>query len=56
MMNRIRRWYLCNYEAITWFLIGMLTATGIERFGQGNYDAALVFWAIAFANYYLNRR
>ena len=55
-MNKFRTWYLRNAKEITWFIIGMLTATGVERFGQGNYDAALVFWAIAFANYYLNRK
>ena len=55
-MNRFRLWYLTNQKEITWFLIGVLTATGIERFGQGDFDAALVFWAIAFANYYLTRK
>ena len=55
-MNRFRQWYLKNQTEITWFIIGILTATGIERFGQGDFDAAVVFWAIAFANYYLNRK
>jgi hypothetical protein len=55
-MNRFRLWYQKNVTEINWFIIGMLTATGIERFGQGDFDAAVVFWAIAFANYYLNRR
>jgi hypothetical protein len=55
-MNKFRSWYQQNVTEINWFVIGMLTATGIERFGQGDFDAAIVFWAIAFANYYLNRK
>jgi hypothetical protein len=55
-MNKFRAWYQKNVTEINWFVIGVLTATGIERFGQGDFDAALVFWAIAFANYYLNRK
>ena len=55
-MNRFRLWYQRNVTVINWFIIGMLTATGIERFGQGDFDAALVFWAIAVANYYLNKK
>jgi hypothetical protein len=55
-MNKFKLWYQKNVTEINWFIIGMLTATGIERFGQGDFDAALVFGAIAFANYYLNRR
>lgn len=47
-MNKIRSWYLRNYEAITWFLIGFLTLAGIQDLGRGNYfDAAVSFGLVA---------
>lgn len=55
-MNRFRLWYQINITQINWFIIGILTAAGAEKLSQGHFDAALVFWAIAFANYYLNRK
>jgi hypothetical protein len=55
-MNRFRLWYQKNVTEINWFIIGILIAAGAEKFSQGDFDTALVFWAIAFANYYLNRR
>jgi len=55
-MNKFRQWYQRNFTEINWFIIGILAAAGAEKFSQGEFDAALVFWAIAVANYYLNRR
>ena len=55
-MNGFRQWYQRNFTEINWFIIGILAAAGAEKFSQGDFDVALVFWAIAFANYYLNRR
>ena len=55
-MNKFRLWYQKNVTEINWFIIGILAAAGAEKFSQGDLDAAVVFWAIAFANYYLNRR
>ena len=55
-MNKFRTWYQRNFTQINWFIIGILAAAGAEKFSQGEFDAALVFWAIAVANYYLNRR
>jgi hypothetical protein len=50
-MNKFRAWYLRNYEAITWFLIGWLVLAGIYEFSQGEYVSALVLWAVALINY-----
>lgn len=50
-MNKIRAWYMRNYEAITWFLIGWLVLGGIYDFGRGNYTGAVVLWVLALVNY-----
>lgn len=55
-MNNIREWYLRNYEAITWFLIGLLFYAGLIDFGQGDYFGALLSWGIALINYVFVRR
>jgi hypothetical protein len=51
MMNSFRAWYLRNYEAITWFLIGFLINAGLVNIGQGDYVGALLCWGIAVINY-----
>ena len=56
MISKIRSWYLSNYEAITWFLIGWLCFGGFIDFGQGNYTSALLLWGIAFVNYIFVKR
>ena len=56
MLNKFRSWYLCNQEAITWFLIGWLCFGGVIDFGRGDYTSALFLWAIAFVNYLFVRR
>lgn len=50
-MNSFRAWYLRNYEAITWFLIGFLVNAGLINIGQGDYVGALLCWGIAVINY-----
>lgn len=52
MLERFRSWYLRNYDAITWFLIGFLVMAGLSEFGQGNWPDALVCWVIAAINYW----
>ena len=50
-MNKIRSWYLRNYEAITWFLIGVLTLAGLQELSRGEYFSALVSFVLAALNY-----
>ena len=40
-MNKFTTWYFKNYIKITWFVIGLLFAAGVESFGVGNY-----VWAV----------
>jgi len=53
-MNSIRQWYLTNQKEITWFLIGVLTLSGLQDLGIGNYLGALVSFGLAYINYKLN--
>jgi hypothetical protein len=55
-MDRFRAWYLRNYEAITWFLIGWLVLAGIYDFSRGEYVGALVMWFVALINYVFVRK
>ena len=50
-MNKIRSWYLSNYEAITWFLIGVLTLAGLQELSHGEYFNALVSFGLVALNY-----
>jgi hypothetical protein len=52
-MNSIRQWYLANQTEITWFLIGVLTLSGLQELGAGNYVGASVAFALAYINYKL---
>ena len=52
MLEQFRQWYLRNYDAITWFVIGFLIATGLSEFASGDWADALVFWVIAAINYW----
>lgn len=51
MFNNIRIWYIRNQVEITWFLIGMLTAQGIDSLSRGNYIGAAVSFGFAYLNY-----
>jgi hypothetical protein len=53
-MNSFRQWYLTNQKEITWFLIGVLTLSGLQDLGVGNYLGALVSFGLAYINYKLN--
>jgi len=52
-MSKFRLWYITNQDAITWFLIGVLTAQGINAFINGDYTTAAVNFGIAALNYFL---
>jgi hypothetical protein len=53
-MNSIRAFYLKNQKEITWFLIGVLTLSGLQDLGVGNYIGALVSFVLIYINYKLN--
>jgi predicted negative regulator of RcsB-dependent stress response len=55
-MNKIRSWYLGNYEAITWFLIGVLFMAGWQDLARGEYFSASVSFVLAALNYVFVKR
>ena len=54
-MNKFREWYTRNQDAISWFLIGLLSGQAVEQLGRRDYVGALISAAFAAANYYLVR-
>ena len=52
-MNKFRSWYINNQDAISWFLIGLLSGQAVEQLTRRDYVGALVSAAFAAANYYL---
>ena len=56
MLERFRQWYLANATEITWFIIGAMIMSGLIYLGQQMYINALVSFAIAWANWYFNRK
>ncbi len=50
-MSNFRNWYVRNQDAITWFLIGVLTVTGLHELAKGDYVWAGISFVIAYANY-----
>lgn len=51
MLNKIRYWYLRNYEAITWFLIGVLSLAGLQELARGEYLSGFISLGLAIVNY-----
>ena len=57
MFDNFRRWYLRNYEAITWFLIGFVTLDLLNNIGRGNWLLVAFDAFIIAANYaFVSRR
>ena len=54
-MNKFREWYVTNQDAITWFLIGLLTMQGLNELAKGDYVWAGISFAVAYANYAIRR-
>lgn len=52
-MNGFRNWYIRNQDAITWFLIGWLTWSGIDNLVNGQYIWAAVNAFLIWVNYKL---
>jgi hypothetical protein len=55
-MNKFREWYLKNSTKITWFLIGMLTFTGLDSLARHDYFNAVLSFVIAYINYYFDKK
>lgn len=55
-MNKFREWYLRNSNEITWFLIGILTISGLESLVREQYGHAALSFGIAYLNYFMNKR
>jgi hypothetical protein len=56
MLERFRQWYLYNSVEITWFVIGAMIVSGLIYVGNGMYLNAAISFAIAWANWYFNRK
>jgi hypothetical protein len=54
-MNNFKTWYVDNQDAVTWFLIGLMTSIGIDQLAQGDYMRAGFSFALAYVNYALRR-
>jgi hypothetical protein len=55
-MNAFRQWYLDNAVQITWFVIGAMIMSGMIYVVNGMYLNAAISFAIAWANWYFNRK
>lgn len=56
MFDNFRSWYIRNQDAISWFLVGLLTGQGFDQLGRGNYGQAAISFALAYANYFFTRQ
>lgn len=52
-MNTFRRWYVCNQDAITWFIIGILSLSCLSNLFKGDYIWATIDAAIIYVNFKL---
>jgi hypothetical protein len=55
MWDKIVTWSMINKVEITWFLIGLFTAFGLDNLGAGNFISALVNFGFAGLNYALRK-
>jgi hypothetical protein len=52
-MNKIKQWYVRNQDAISWFIIGALIVTAVNRLASQSYILCLIGLSVAFINYIL---
>jgi hypothetical protein len=55
MWDKIRTWSYINKVEITWFLIGLFTAFGIDALEESNLIAAGINFGLAWINYILRK-
>lgn len=54
-MIHIKNWYVSNQDAITWFIIGVLTMTMFNSIALGNYGSAAFSAFFIWTNYTLRK-
>jgi len=52
-MSQFRNWYVCNQDAITWFIIGILSLSCLSNLYKGDYIWAAIDVAIIYVNFKL---
>lgn len=55
MMQNFRNWYVRNQDAITWFVIGLLTMSTIDYTVKGDWIWATISAVLIWANYKLSK-
>ena len=55
MWDKFRTWLYINSIQITWFLIGLFTAFGINDIEAGNWIGAGINFGLAWINYLLRK-
>lgn len=55
MWDKFRTWAFKNSIEITWFLIGLFTAFGLDSLAAGNIISALINFGFAGLNYALRK-
>lgn len=55
MWDKIRTWSYINKIEISWFLIGLFTAFGIDALEDGYLMAAIINFGLAWLNYMLRK-
>ena len=55
-MDKFREWYLNNTTEITWFIVGLCVSGGLDSLARENYASAAVSFALAYLNYFVNKR
>ena len=51
MMTKFREWYVRNQDAITWFVIGLLTLSTVDYVVKGNWLWATISAVLIAINY-----
>jgi hypothetical protein len=52
-MNSIKQWYVRNQDAITWFIIGILSLSCLSNLYKGDYSWAAMDVVIIYVNFRL---
>jgi hypothetical protein len=55
-MNKFREWYLTNYNAITWFIIGFLSMDVLVQLSRDNIAGAGLSALLVALNYFFVKR
>ena len=55
MMEHFKNWYVRNQDAITWFLIGLLTSGMLDQLVKRDYWMALLSAVLIWVNYKMSK-